>query len=239
MMIRLTFLIFVFNFISVGWSQNLTANQLLDKAISYHDPDNQWSTFKGDFIVEMTTPNASKRVSHIKINLPLEYFSVSAKRNSVTTYYEINKGQCSMLYNGKPVDSIDNKGMSCERAKLYKNYYTYLYGLPMKLKDPGTLLDKDIEHKTFKNRDYLVLKVSYDKSKGSDIWFFYFNPSTYAMEAYQFFKTDDSGRMIPDSGEYILLSDIFIINGIKMPNTRTWYYNKDDKHLGTDTLVKN
>jgi hypothetical protein len=228
----------MFSLFSV-WSQELTAAQLLDKSIAFHDPDKQWSTFEGDFTVEMTTPNASKRVSHIKINLPLEYFSVSAKRDSVNTYYEINKGQCKMLYNGKSIDSINDKGMSCDRAVLYKNYYTYLYGLPMKLKDPGTVLDKEVEKRTFKNRDYLVLKVSYDASTGSDIWFFYFNPSTYAMEVYQFFKTDDSGRMILDSGEYILLSEIFVVNGIKMPQTRAWYYNKDNKHLGTDTLIEN
>ncbi len=41
-----------------------------------------------------------------------------------------------MSYNGKILDSIaaKAKNMTCDRATLYKNYYTYLYGLPMKLK---------------------------------------------------------------------------------------------------------
>jgi hypothetical protein len=39
-----------------------------------------------------------------------------------------------------------------------------------------------------------------------------------------------------DTGEYIILKDEVVIDGIKMPKTRAWFYNKDDKYLGTDTL---
>jgi len=127
--------------------------------------------------------------------------------------------------------------MSCDRANLYKNYYTYLYGLPMKLNDPGTNLSETVENKAFKGKAYLVLKVTYDEAVGSDVWYFYFDPKTYAMEVYQFFKTDDNGKEKRDSGEYILLTDEAVVNAIKMPKVRAWYYNKDDKYLGTDTLV--
>jgi len=34
-----------------------------------------------------------------------------------------------------------------------------------------------------------------------------------------------------------LLTEEAIVNGIKMPKIRAWYYNKDDKYLGTDTVV--
>ena len=221
-------------------AQNTTAEQLLEKAINYHDPNNNWPTFKGQFTVEMTTPNASTRTSIIRIDLPKEHFSVKATRDTTTTVYTISKGKCYMVLNGKNMDSIsaEANNMSCDRAELYKNYYTYLYGLPMKLRDPGTNLNEDVEKKSFKGKDYLVLKATYDNAVGSDIWYFYFNPESYAMEVYQFFKTDDHGVVLPDSGEYILLSEESEVNGIKMPKVRAWYYNKDDKYLGTDTLVE-
>ena len=41
-----------------------------------------------------------------------------------------------------------------------------------------------------------------------------------------------------NDGEYILLSDLETINGIKIPKKRDWYYNKDEKYLGTDMLKK-
>ncbi|MDP5081874.1 MAG: DUF6503 family protein, partial [Winogradskyella sp.] len=121
-------------------------------------------------------------------------------------------------------------------AILYKNYYTYLYGLPMKLNDLGTNLNENVLKKRFKGKDYLVLKATYDATVGNDVWYFYFNPSTYAMEIYQFFKTDTKGNEIPDTGEYIILSEETVVNGIKMPKVRAWYYNKDDAYLGTDVL---
>ncbi|WP_282043898.1 DUF6503 family protein [Winogradskyella flava] len=221
--------------------QNLTAKQIVDKSISYHDPNQEWGSFDSSFTVEMTTPNASKRTSVIEINLPTEYFSVKATRDSITTTYTIDKGKCIMAYNGKVLDRVSakEKKMSCDRANLYKNYYTYLYGLPMKLNDPGTNLSETIEKKTFKGKEYLALKVTYDEAVGSDVWYFYFDPTTYAMEVYQFFKTDDNGKENPDTGEYILLNEEASVNSIKMPKVRAWYYNKDNKYLGTDTLVEN
>ena len=56
------------------------------------------------------------------------------------------------------------------------------------------------------------------------------------MEIYQFYKTDDNGNLKPDSGEYILLSELKTISNIKMPKNRAWYYNKNDKYLATDIL---
>lgn len=221
-------------------AQNISAKQLLDNAITYHDPTGKWEYFNSSFTVEMTTPNAALRRSHITINLKGEYFNVDAKRDTVIKTYTMDKGACKMAYNGKLLDSLQakTKNMSCDRATLYKNYYTYLYGLPMKLKDPGANLSETVEKKSFKGKDYLVLKVTYDKAVGSDVWYFYFNPNTYAMEVYQFFKTDKNGNEKLDSGEYILLTEEAIVQGIKMPKVRAWYYNKDNKYLGTDTLIR-
>ena len=232
-------LLLLFLAFSIGClSQNLRSKQVLEKAINYHDPKGNWETFSDTFTVIMTTPNASKRTSDISINLPNSYFSVKATKDDETTSYTLDKDKCEMKYNGKVADSIvaKEKKMNCDRATLYKNYYTYLYGLPMKLTDPGSKLNDKVEKKTFKGKDYFVLKVTYDAAVGSDIWYFYFNPKTYRMEIYQFFKTDANGKEISDSGEYILLSEEAVVNGIKMPKVRAWYYNKDDKYLGTDTL---
>lgn len=221
-----------------AYAQNIAVNELLEKTFRYHDPNNNWNTFNDEITVVMTTPNSPKRTSIISIDLPQQYFSVTATKDTVTTTYTLDKGQCQMKYHGKVLDSAEakEKKMTCDRATLYKNYYTYLYGLPMKLTDSGTNLSNKVEKRLFKGKDYLVLRVTYDETVGSDVWYFYFNPKTYAMEIYQFFKTDDTGKEKPDTGEYILLSEEALVNGIRMPKIRAWYYNKDDKYLGTDTL---
>lgn len=228
------FLIAIIPIVSV--SQELTGSQLLDKAISYHDPNNAWDSFKGNLDITMSTPDGKERISDITLNLPMEYFQLTSKKDDATLKQTLNKGECELMLNGSTAiseEDIKKHRLTCERANMYKNYYTYLYGLPMKLKDPGTIIDPKTEKKTFKGKEYLVLKATYEKEVGEDIWYFYFNPKTYAMEVYQFFHNETK-----NDGEYILLTGQEEVSGIKIPKIRAWYYNKDDKHLGTDVLTK-
>jgi len=216
--------------------QDLSAGQLLNKAISYHDPQGNWEDFKGQLFITMKTPNSSDRLSEITIDLPQQYFKLIAKKDTVITEQILDKGNCKLLLNGSETISEDEAKkhrLSCERAQTMKNYYTYLYGLPMKLKDPGTLLDPKVYKKTFKGKSYSVLKVSYEEPVGNDSWYFYFDPDNFALEVYQFYHDESK-----NDGEYIILTGQEEIKGIKMPKTRAWYYNKDDKYLGTDTLTK-
>jgi len=221
---------------TVSFAQTLTGTQLLEKSITYHDPNGNWPKFNGVLNVTMTTPDSPYRISKITINLPERFFQVEATKDGNTTNYTINKGTCSIAFNGKTnltEDELKTNNLSCERANRYKNYYSYLYGLPMKLNDPGTIVHEKTELKTLKGKSYLTLKVTYDKSVGSDVWYIYINPKTYAMEAYQFFHDEAK-----NDGEYILLSGIETINDIQMPKVRAWYTNKDESYLGTDTLKK-
>lgn len=221
-------------FISIiSFSQEITGDELLEKSIQFHDPNGNWATFNGKLFVTMEIPDKSSRKSKININLPEEYFSVEAIRDTIVTKYTVDKGVCSSSLNGNknPSEEIKKKfSLNCDRAKMYKNYYTFLYGLPMKLKDEGTIIHQKVAKRKFKGKEYLVLKATYDKDVGKDTWYFYFNPKTYAMEVYQFFKVSK------DSGEYILLSGLETINEIKIPKIRAWYYNKNNGYLGTDIL---
>ncbi len=214
--------------------QELTAYQVLDKAIGYHDPKGNWSRFAGEFQVVLEMPDKPNRVSRITIDLPGDYFNLSTDQDGKISFSEIKNNQCRFSKEDGTVVTTTVNDLQCERGVLFKNYYTYLYGLPMKLKDPGTNLDPLVQHKKFKGNDFLVLKVTYDETVGTDIWQFYFNPDTYAMEVYQFFKSSDES-----TGEYIVLSGEVLVNGITIPKDRAWYFNKDNGYLGTDKLVIN
>lgn len=232
---RLFFGVFLCACISFG--QELSGDELLQKAIDFHDPKGNWQTFKGGFQVMMKTPNSGERISDIHINLPKEEFILDVSRGSNSYTYRIEKDSCKISLNGSSKISAEDKEklrLSAERGSMMKNYYTYLYGLPMKLKDPGTLVNEKVEKTVFKGKEYLVLKVNYTETVGKDVWYFYFDPSTYAMEVYQFYHDQSK-----NDGEYILLEGMETVNEIKMPKTRAWYYNKDDKYLGTDILTVN
>ncbi len=222
-------------FISVAaFAQKITGDELLEKSINFHDPTGNWDTFHGELIVTMETPKGAQRKSSIQIHLPKQYFSVETARDSIVTKQIVHKEVCSFAINGitnLSEELIEKYSLNCKRAKMFKNYYTYLYGLPMKLKDPGTIINPTVTNKNFKGKDYLVLRVDYAEPVGKDRWYFYFNPKSYALEVYQFFHDETK-----NDGEYILLSEEKEINGIKMPKIRSWFYNDEDKFLGTDTL---
>lgn len=228
-------------FLSLLWSlmflnlqaQELTGELLLDKTIQVHDPNKNWESFQGNFEITMTTPGKSDRVSKLKINNSLNSFYLQIWKDGRYEEYDYQLDECQTY-----IDEQIAKKEHCEKTIFMKNYYTYLYGLPMKLKDQGTNIDSKVERKTFKGQEYLVLKATYDQNVGSDVLFFYFDPATFKMEIYQFFKTDESGKINLNSGEYLLLSDNHIVNDINMPKTRKWYYNKDDQYLGTDVITK-
>ncbi|WP_405295037.1 DUF6503 family protein [Algibacter sp. Ld11] len=233
---NLTFFLLVFAS-TISLAQTITGSELLKKSIQFHDPNSNWETFDGNFMVNMKMPNKPERQSNITISLPTEYFSLRTEKDSLVIESVINKSDCTLSINGSTdlSDAIKKEhNLNCKRANLLKDYYTYLYGLPMKLNDEGTIIHPNVTQKTFKGKDYLVLKATYSKGVGKDTWYFYFNPKTYAMEVYQFFKNETQ-----NDGEYILLTDLEIINGIKMPKNRAWYYNKNDKYLATDILSKN
>ncbi len=220
----------------LGTTQDLTGPQLLEKTISYHDPNRNWNNFKGKMAIIMTTPKSETRRTDLEFNLPARYFKSNVRKGNHTVDYIIDKGKCKLFLNNSPViadNYRDSLQITCERAKMMKDYYTYLYGLPMKLKDSGTIIDEKVSKRTFKGKEYLVLKVKYDEAVGKDTWYFYFDPTTFRMEVYQFYHDESK-----NDGEYILLSEEMVVNGIKMPKVRAWYYNKDDKYLGTDDLVK-
>ncbi|MGB5819086.1 MAG: DUF6503 family protein [Saonia sp.] len=219
-----------------AFSQQLSGEQLLEKTIRYHDPKGNWGTFKGKFYVTMKTPDRTNRISAILLDLPNEYFKLVARKDTVITEQTLDKGDCTLALNGNTgfsAEQAESFKLSCERAKLMKNYYTYLYGLPMKLTDTGTIIDPKVQVKHFKGKEYLVMKVTYEEAVGTDIWYFYFDPLTYAMEVYQFFHDESK-----NDGEYILLNGEESIQGIRMPKTRTWHYNANDTYLATDILTK-
>ncbi len=228
------FLITLLPFSTIG--QELTGQQLLEKAINFHDPNSAWPSFHGKLDITMETPDGKERVSEIIMNLPKEFFKATSMKDDIEIEQTVSKGECTLSLNGSTdfsKEEAKTHRLTCERASMYKNYYTYLYGLPMKLRDKGTNVDPQVQTKTFKGKKYLVLKVTYDKEVGEDIWYFYFDPQTYAMEVYQFFHDESI-----NDGEYILLSGMETVSGINMPKTRAWYYNRDDKHLGTDVIKK-
>ncbi len=209
---------------------------LLEKAIEYHDPQDRWSQFSGDFVVLSTRPGRSGRTSHIRMDHPQSFFRIQINLDGVDTALEMRGDSCRLEYQGSTEFSeaiAEKHRLNCDRARMWRDYYSYLYGLPMKLKDPGTKISGSVLKRRFKGADYWVLEVKYDPDTGSDTWYFYFDPESYAMRAYQFYHDPAA-----NDGEYILLEDEVDLYGMRIPRKRSWYTNAEEKFLGADLLLE-
>jgi hypothetical protein len=212
-----------------------TAKQLLTQSIKFHDPDGKWDKFAGTLTLQGERPDGTTKTTQVLLNNPLGLFVMTRMQDSLTLEQGVKKDSCFAKINasGEVSDSLQKKyRLDCGRTKLMRDYYGYLYGLPMKLKDKGTQIEDKIKRVKFQGKEYLSIKVTYEAKVGKDTWYFYFNPATYALEGYRFYH--DASK---NEGEYITLEGLETVQGIKIPKTRAWYVNKDDKFLGKDILL--
>ncbi len=215
-------------------AQSITADQLVNRTIAFHDPDGWWDRIKIDMVIEMKTPNRPARLSNVVVDNINGGFEISVLSNDKLLEWMVDgKDSCDFKVNfvAPTVAQADSLSLTIDRAKFLRNYYTYLYGLPMKLKDAGTRIGDEVIETTFMGKPVLALRVTYDESVGKDIWYFYFNPSTYAMVGYRFYHDEAK-----NDGEYIVLEDMIIEQGLRIPRNRSWFTNAEDKLLGTDYL---
>ena len=213
------------------------ALDLLNKSIAYHDPGNKWANLVASFDILQQTPKKSASKTLIRIDNGASVFETQSKKDSTLILRKVVLDSCYYEVNGTAdltEAQIEKHKLNCKRNKLFRDYYMYLYGLPMKLKDAGTIIDPKVRDEKFQGKTCWAIKVNYKAEVGKDIWYFYFDKNTYALIGYRFYHEEEK-----NDGEYILLEKEENISGIKMPKIRKWYTNKEDKFLGTDILQKN
>ncbi len=212
-----------------------SASALLARAFAYHDPSEEWGKHPLELSFEETRPNGVTRKTRIVIDLTDERFEWRSKRGEDLLAGTLTGDKCSVTFNGStlvPERAVREHSLDCDRVRLYRDYYTYLWGLPMKLQDPGTRIDPLIDETVFAGQPVHSIRVTYDPSVGGDTWYFYFAPETASLVGYRFFHDEQA-----NDGEYIVLEGEADVLGMRIPKSRTWYTNSGDTLLGTDTLV--
>ncbi|MDG1276113.1 MAG: DUF6503 family protein [Algoriphagus sp.] len=197
-------------------SDQLSGPELIQKSIEFHDPNQSWPKLKAtfEFTDSLPAPRESRSYSvSFENNL-----SKMVYRNPTLNYIVWNDSV--QVFEGE----IEN-----EQAIRMRNYYTYLWGLPMKLNDPATQIDQEVNREELNGKSYLVARVPYEK----DIWYFYIDPNSYRLEAYKFYQDEPNQK-----GEIIYLEGVKEFKGLKIPANRTWYRTETPEFLGTDKLIE-
>ena len=192
----------------------LTSTRILENSITYHDPDGEWGKLQVELEFNEVSADSSKRNTWFIIDQPNQSYKLNRNHLEI---HGVKKDSCF----------IEKGDFSCDRAVMMKNYYTYLWGLPMKLLDPGTKLSEDYEISTWEGVEVYALAVDYEK----DDWIYYFDKKNFRLVGYEFTQTN--GNI-----EKIILKGEVSFNNWKIPASRSWFNTSDNsRFLGTDHLV--
>ncbi|MCA6075236.1 DUF6503 family protein [Fulvivirga sedimenti] len=208
---KLSFLLLISVLLSCG-EQKLISEEILERSIGFHDPENQWQSLETILNFKEEGANGPRQTT-VWIDNNTGYFRV--RRGSVEDHGMV---QDSCFINSGNVD--------CNRAERLRNYYLYLWGLPMKLRDSGTVLIDRVDSIRWNGYDVLTLQVEYEE----DRWTYYIDQTDYQLRGYSFLKNDGSG-------EWIELEGIEKVQGMRLPKSRAWYVFSDSAYLGRDLLL--
>jgi hypothetical protein len=94
----------------------------------------------------------------------------------------------------------------------------YLTGVPMKLRDRGTIVHPTTTRTTFMGHEVFAIDVTYEPEVGDVNWRFYFDPDTAALVGFRFHRES------LDDGEYAALEGEVVAGSLRIPKTRRWYW---------------
>ena len=221
------------------WSNGLVAQtpaeELLARAIAFHDPDSRWASHIFQLEWYGTGSDGSERVSvDLTLHPDGKQFKLNGRYQGSTLEYEADAEKWTASVDGvsdPSPEAREKMRLHREDGWFWRSYYAFLVGMPMKLRDPGTQIDPDPIPTTFQGHDVLALRVTYDQEVGTDTWYFYLDPETAQVVGCRFYHDEEA-----NDGEYIVWEGLIESDGVRLPRHRRWYVNEDDRFLGTDEI---
>jgi hypothetical protein len=208
---------------------------IIDKSISAHDPNSYWPRLHQRFSMSIKRDGQANRYFSVLINNAENVFEYALQKGDSVIVQGVKRGQYYSGINGKTDlndEAKEKYQLTNERTQYLKEVYEYLYGVPMKLKDPGTTIDPAMTEETFNGQQCWVIRVTYDPSMEGETWYFYINQDTYLLAGYRFYFDETKGV-----GEFIYIDGYDEVNGLKLAKTKKWHWNKDSAHFRTDELT--
>ncbi len=78
----------------------ISGEELLNKSISYHDPNNSWNNFNGVMNITMTRPDKSQRNSEVEIDILRSFFRSKVIQDENTIEQIVENDLCKIILCG-------------------------------------------------------------------------------------------------------------------------------------------
>ena len=220
-----------------------SADELLERSIAHHDPQGVWTTGRIELTMEVVySEKLAEQRGIEKLSTALWLAPGHGEFRCIRTHdaneveYQVVNGEGTVLVNGSTdFTEADRERLRVGDPLMYRDYFEYMWGMPMKLRDPGTIIDPVVRETTFQQQPVLALRVTYDPEVGTDVWDFFFDPDSSALIGCRFFHDEAA-----NDGEYIVFTGELHdeSSGLRMPGGQAWYYNDGRGHLATDSVTK-
>ena len=214
---------------------SLSGQEVIDKSIEFHDPNKLWSkTILNLHIQEPRVYNPERFTKLYLDNSKNGKFELSRNRGKYLVTYTIDNNESFILVDGKKdIDSslVREYNLIPSENIEYKEFYQFMYGLPMSLKN----MVKDInttDISTFSGNKCYRVKVQLNKEVISKSWYLYISMENFELLGLELINIGD-----PEKNEQLIFDDTLENNGIKIPRIRHWYEG-NDTYLGSDIILK-
>ena len=220
-----------------------SAEEVLARTIAHHDPEGAWSSRPIEIETQVrygeriaAARGFAGHVETIRVDNAAGRFAYRATKGSARIEIDGRGDAFTARLDGSPeiaAADLETYRLGTERLPFWRDYFTFLYGLPMKLRDPGTRLDPETTRTVFEGREVLALRVTYAPEVGKDTWYFYVEPATFALVGCRFFHDEST-----NDGEFLVFeAEVEGPHGLRLPKLRRWYVNRDREFLATDEIV--
>jgi hypothetical protein len=225
----------VMAYLALALVSSLTAKELLDRSIAYHDPQGSWDRGAFEIAEVASRPDGTGHRNVLRFDNARGRFELDGSVDGRALALAVENDRVVARLDGKAnlsAEELERYRLNPAQVLTRRNRDLYLWGLPMKLKDPGTRLDPRVEAVHFAGRAVYQLRVTYDAGVGSDTWYFFLDRETCALVGHRFHHGESAG-----DGEYAVLSEEIRGHGLRLPRVRKWYTNKGNEPVITHTIL--
>lgn len=217
-----------------------TAQEWIDYSISYHDPKNNWHKFKSDISsfskVDRGGESLQESTRHFSFDNSSSSFGIDMDVQDLPLSVSINNDHCQTVWEKKELTAEEQERYitDCKFGENYRNYYRYLIGLPMVLKDESTIVNPTVDDENINGKLYKKITVNYAPVSENPTWEFFIDPSDGKLVRSIFTRYDENNEVT--GGEILDYPDHQLFQGMQLRTKMLWYY-LNEKFLADETYV--
>jgi len=156
-----TFVTLLVTGIALSSHAQITADQVIDNSINYHDPNGLSADKEATFHFIETRPKAPDRKTTVMLHPHEERYQLTRQADDLEIVTTLSSGTYSHLVDDRAPSSaeIEQYRLEDARSDVMRTYYNYLWYMPMKLNDPGTIIDPTVKSANFFGKEALEIRV--------------------------------------------------------------------------------